>query len=276
MVKDSRLKKEVQEFYDTIGWRKKAGTLYEDAHRFEDLRPVSSDYVHRCHMRVKRYLRESGRYLLDAGAGPIQFSEYLEYSMGYRFRVCLDLSMTALREARDKLGDKGLYILGDIVNLPFRENAFGAVVSLHTIYHVPADEQKAAFLEIHRVLESGATAAVVYSWGDHSALMFLPVVVPRKTRALSRKLTGTIYLPKHQDPELYFFPHNYRWVRRNLMEVMDLDIVVWRSVSVPFLRQYIMDNHIGRQTLRFIYWLEEKLPRWAGRWGQYPLIIIRR
>jgi len=276
VVKPSSVKKEVQQFYDTIGWLKKGQTLFEDAYRFEDLRAVTGDYIRKCHLRVKRYLKQSGRYLLDVGSGPIQFSEYLEYSRGYEFRVCLDLSMAALVEARKRLQDKGLYILGDATNLPFRDNTFEGIVSLHTLYHVPADEQKTAFLEIHRVLEPTGSAVIVYSWGNHSGLMLIPVLIPHKIRALFKKIAKSTSLATHQGPRLYFHPHTYHWIRRNLMKGMDLEILVWRSVSVPFLQQYIADNHLGRRVLELVYRVEEKWPRWAGRWGQYPLILIHK
>ena len=62
--------------------------------------PVSRDYIHRCRLRVNRYIASRGDFLLDAGSGPVQWPEYLTYSEDYRFRVCLDISITALKEAR--------------------------------------------------------------------------------------------------------------------------------------------------------------------------------
>ena len=51
-----------------------------------------------------------GRFLLDAGSGPVQYDEYLTYSQDYRYRVCMDLSVVALQEARKRLGEKGIYV----------------------------------------------------------------------------------------------------------------------------------------------------------------------
>ncbi|MGE5072274.1 MAG: hypothetical protein ACM3MF_02515 [Anaerolineae bacterium] len=76
-------KQQVREFYDRIGWSQAGDDgLYQNA-RYEDLRPVSQDYIHRCHLRVSRHLAPSGRFLLDAGSGPVQWPEYLAYSQGY-------------------------------------------------------------------------------------------------------------------------------------------------------------------------------------------------
>ena len=104
------VQRQVREFYDSVGWQEISAGVYQNA-RYEDLRPVSREYVHHCHMRVNRHLPLEGEYLLDAGSGPIQYPEYLEYSRGYRFRVCLDLSRRALRGARERVGEHGLLSL---------------------------------------------------------------------------------------------------------------------------------------------------------------------
>jgi SAM-dependent methyltransferase len=129
-------KQQVREFYDQIGWSQAGEGLYQNA-RYEDLRPVVQEYIHKCHLRVNRYLDSAGDLLLDAGSGPVQWPEYLTYSEGYRYRVCADLSITALREARQRLGNKGLYVVMDIAHLPFHSDVFDGIVSLHTIHHLP-------------------------------------------------------------------------------------------------------------------------------------------
>ena len=109
---DAHVKQQVRDFYDSVGWRQIGEGLYQNA-RYEDLREVSRRYLQRCHMRVARFLPSEGRYLLDAGSGPIQYPEYLEYSKGFRYRVCLDISRLALLEARERIGAHGLYVIED-------------------------------------------------------------------------------------------------------------------------------------------------------------------
>ena len=53
------------------------------------------------------------------GSGPIQYPEYLTYSEGYQYRLCLDISIVALIEARKRIGEKGLFVVADVSNLPF-------------------------------------------------------------------------------------------------------------------------------------------------------------
>ena len=69
-MNDLEVKEQVRQFYNQVGWQKVGEGIYQNA-RYEDLRPVSSDYIHRCHLRVKRFLKPDGVYLLDAGSGPI-------------------------------------------------------------------------------------------------------------------------------------------------------------------------------------------------------------
>ena len=82
-MSEGEVKQQVRQFYDQVGWQKVAGDQYQNA-RYEDLRPVSAEYIHRCHLRVGRHLAPAGRFLLDAGSGPVQYPEYLTYSQGYR------------------------------------------------------------------------------------------------------------------------------------------------------------------------------------------------
>ena len=83
---------QVRQFYDKVGWQVVEDGNYQNA-RYEDLRPVARDYVHRCHLRVNRFLNPTGKLILDAGSGPVQYPEYLTYSAGYDFRVCVDISI---------------------------------------------------------------------------------------------------------------------------------------------------------------------------------------
>jgi ubiquinone/menaquinone biosynthesis C-methylase UbiE len=275
-------KQSVRRFYEGYGWKRNQDGFFTDASRFEDLRPVSAEYRSKCHLRVNRYLGKKGAgILLDVASGPIQYPEHRSYSDGFEFRICGDMSMAALREARRQLGDAGRYVQCDITHLPFKSAAVDAAVSLHTIYHVPAQEQGVAFEEVVRVLKQGCTAVIVYDWANHSLLMTFATAPRLAVRAFLR---GMKFLRKkkrikesgHSAPELYFHPHGHLWVKRNLLSRYDMDIMVWRSVSIPFLRMYIHQKLAGRLILRFIYRLEEVFPGLLGRLGAYPMFIIRK
>lgn len=61
----ANIKQEVRQFYDQVGWSLVSDDVYQNAH-YEDLRPVSREYIHRCHLRVCRHLQSIGTYILDA------------------------------------------------------------------------------------------------------------------------------------------------------------------------------------------------------------------
>jgi SAM-dependent methyltransferase len=292
----SEVKQEVQRFYDQIGWKLVSEDVYQNA-RYEDLRPVSRGYIHDCHMRVRRALKSHGRYLLDAGSGPVQYPEYLEYSRGYQYRLCADISITALKEARKRVGEQGLYVVADIANQPFKPGCFDGVVTLHTIHHLPESEHLRAFDELYRVLAPGSTAAVVNGW-DHSQLMALAEPLVRLGNSLRHvfdRLGGRKNLPlpdeapRRRNPAkdkkafkietgkgTFTEKHDAAWIKAQVGRHMPLEILVWRSVTVRFMRALIHPRLGGRTWLRLLFWLEERFPHFFGEKGKYPLIVIRK
>ena len=48
---DPELKADISRFYNQVGWQQQEDGLFQNA-RYEDLREVSREYIHRCHMRV--------------------------------------------------------------------------------------------------------------------------------------------------------------------------------------------------------------------------------
>jgi SAM-dependent methyltransferase len=287
----TEIKQQVREFYDQVGWQEISVGVYQNA-SYEDLRPVSHEYIHRCHLRVNRHLKPSGKYLLDAGSGPIQYPEYLTYSQGYQYRVCADISEVALQEARKRMeedgeaqGARGLFVVADIANLPFKPGAFEGVVSLHTIHHLPVEEHGRAYRELYRVLAQGCRAVVVNGWGS-APLKSLALGMARTVGRLrgknskGRNVEENIPLDASTLPRgtivrgTYVRKHNATWLEQEIGSQMPVRIFVWRTFGVKFLRTFIHPRLAGRGLLRLLYWLEERFPRFLGRNGQYPLIVI--
>ncbi|MBL7161542.1 MAG: methyltransferase domain-containing protein [Anaerolineales bacterium] len=285
MAMETDIKQQVREFYDQVGWLEVSKGVYQNA-RYEDLRPVSREYIHRCHLRVSRYIKPEGRFLLDAGSGPIQYPEYLEYSKGYHYRVCADISHVALQEARKRIGDHGLCVVADVANLPFKPDAFEGVVSLHTIHHLPQDEHVLAYNELYRVLFPGCSAAIVNGWGDAliPRLLSNPMRWTNRLIGIVRRIFG-IAPPEHpakpartaneNKPKSTFVrKYDADWLKGQLAPLMTIEIFVWRGVSVKHLRTFIHQGWGGRISLRFLFWLEERFPHFFGEKGQYPLVVI--
>jgi SAM-dependent methyltransferase len=256
----SEEKESVRAFYDEVGWQKADEDVFVDTARWVDRRPIVRDYVSGCRLRVNRHLEPKGRFLLDAASGPVQFPEYRSYSDGFERRICVDVSIVGLRAAKRSIRNKGIYILGDVTNLPLRDGAVDAAVSLHTIYHVPREEQATAFRELHRVLKPGGVVVIVYAWGRRGRRHRRPRRPPETDPT---------------EPKLYSYGHDYEWfVSQNWP--FRPEILVWSTVTTDFLARYVRPGRLGRQILWAIWRLEERFPHLAGRLGQYPLIVIRK
>jgi SAM-dependent methyltransferase len=260
-------KDRVREFYDTTGWQIDETGGFTDATLFVD--PGSEEYLGRCRARVREHLPESGQYLLDVASGPVHFPEYRAYSDGFEHRVCVDLSVVALRAARHNVGDSGVYVLGDVTALPFKDGSIDAIVSLHTLYHVPEQEQAAGFREIHRVLKPGGTAVVVYywqttPWRELSLPARLAVLPMRAARRLLRRVASS----SADAPDLYYFAHTRGWFTGQRWP-FEADIRCWSSLSPGLVEK------LPRPVTRLLFRLESRFPHLMGRFG-YPMIVIRK
>jgi SAM-dependent methyltransferase len=285
MVSDIEIKRQVREFYNLVGWQQASDGFYQNA-SYEDLRPVTHDYIHNCHLRVLRHLNPTGYLLLDAGSGPIQYPEYLDYSKGYQYRVCADISFVALQEARIRIAHQGLFVVCDIANLPFKSNAFDGVVSLHTIHHLPLDEHVQAYQELHRSLTETGRAVIVNGWDNPPLTIFLDFWIRLYERlyAMFRPLPKTASLgspsisstDQNNTRGTFIRKQNAAWLQKEIGKRMPISIWCWRSVGVRFLRTFIHERFGGRTLLKLIYWEEERFPHFFGKFGQYPLIELRK
>jgi SAM-dependent methyltransferase len=254
---------QVREFYDSKGWHADTAgpdVVYADAQLWEDLRPCAAAYVSACRRKVLDYLPQTGERLLDAGSGPIQYPEYLEYSRGFAKRVCVDVSERALAEARTKLGDRGDYVRASLLELPFPADHFDAAVSLHTIYHIDRDLQEGAVRELIRVVKPGARAVVVYANPDRLAARF-------------KRLAGRRTAP--DSGPIYFFAHPLSWWQR-FSDAAAIAIVPWRSLNANESRRLIPDNAIGAGIFRALLAFERAVPGWAKWAGCYPMIVLTK
>lgn len=279
-------KKTVQDFYDQLGWTT-VGQQFADTLIFADLRPVSLEYREKTHQRARSYLNKTGRYVLDAASGALPHPEMSVYSEGFDYRICLDFSFRALEAAQQRLGERGIYLLGDMTNLPLLDDSVDSIISLHTIYHIPAEEQRVALRELYRVLKPSGRAVIVYSWGSRSLLMKLGPPTARLNRGTIGMASFLASPPKRRSPEgarapatpgaplqLYSHFHSYSWFARELKAIGSFQLACWRSVNTAFLENYVKSWLCGKQLLSVLCWLEGTF-RWIfGRIGQYPMFII--
>jgi SAM-dependent methyltransferase len=278
-------KQEVASFYDKVGWQSEGDGLFQNA-EYEDLRKVSQSYIARAHARVGKHLPKRGKYLLDAGSGPVQYEAYLKYSEGFEKRVCLDLSFVAMQEARKKLGEKGFYVVSDVANLPFAPESFDGIVSLHTIHHLPIEEKADAYLYMYKGLKPGGSMVTVDGWGEHKLAKFWEKVIalarrlrraPKNLKPVTQAQNQAEEIQKVNGPAgTHVVKTSAAWFKSVIGDKIPYQIRSWRSVSVRFLREVVPDNAFGRLLLLKLSWLEDLFPRYFGENGQYPLIVFSK
>lgn len=265
----------VSRFYSTVGWETDGG-ITEDARRWEDSREHTSEYVSKCRLRVLRHIPADGVNMLDMASGPIQYKEYLEYSKNFRKRYCVDLSSSALEQARKRIGDHGVFLHGSFFDIPLGENFFDCAVSLHTIYHVDKDKQEEAVRKLIRVTKPGKPVVIVYSNPNtivshlRSSLAFR--LLGRARRALKRPRQEA---RKEEEFSVYFHSHPVEWWDR-FSDVAAVNIFPWRSFDSDTQKGLIPDNRIGKTLMAVLFRLEDRFPELFVKHFQYPLIVLTK
>jgi SAM-dependent methyltransferase len=263
MQRDLQAENKVRNFYDGQGWSKTDEGVSVDAALWEDLRPAAEFYVTACRRKLLARIPASGKRILDAASGPIQYPEYLEYSKGYEKRYCVDISESALKQAQEKLGDRGEYFRSSILELPFEDSFFDATISLHTIYHIDRDQQAAAVRQLIRVTREDSPVIIIYANPDRLFAM------------LKRWIKGAGPAASSDKDHLYYFAHPLSWWKQFKNEC-EVTILPWRSLTAKDSHRLVPNNIFGRILFRSILAIENWLPKLAARWGAYPLIVLTK
>jgi ubiquinone/menaquinone biosynthesis C-methylase UbiE len=289
---------QVSRFYNTVGWRTKDG-IAEDTRRWEDLREHAREYVSRCRLRVLRHIPARGESILDMGSGPIPYAEYVVYSRNFAKRYCVDLSADALDQARRKIGDHGVFLHGNFLDIPMQDDFFDCAFSLHTIYHIEAGRQEEAVRKLLRVTMPGRPVIIVYSNPDalvkwrfpfvtaparlarrllHAVNVLcgrMPAKLYRRLRRTAPALAAQSAKAPSDDLPLYFHAHPLQWWSRFSDEAV-VKILPWRFLDSDTQKKLIPDNASGARIFKALFALEERFPSFFARHGQYPLIILTK
>ena len=273
-------KQRVFDYYNDVNYKVKDSLkIYEDSPKWVDFRDVSSQYIKNSFTKASRFYPRSGEYFLDIASGPIGLNEYMALSDGYEYRICVDISINALIQAKiniEKAGKKGIYICGDITNIPIQDNACDTVLSQHTLYHIPKDDQLSAVNDMYRVAKPGSRIVIIYSWFYHSWFMNISLNLIQLYRIL-RHYTGKLYVRiVKSKPRLYFYPHSPKWFKKSFGFSNNIKFYCWRSTNKYFLDLYIHKWLFGERILKRIMKIEDKYSEFMSKFGEYPAIVISK
>jgi ubiquinone/menaquinone biosynthesis C-methylase UbiE len=273
-------KKRVFDYYNEINYQLRDSLkIYEDSPKWVDYRAVSSNYMRTSFKRASRFYAPAGKYLLDIASGPIGLPEYMSLCDGYEYRICVDISINALIQAKKNTGNAGkhgIFICGDITNIPIQNNSVDTVLSQHTLYHIPKNDQATAVNEMYRVAKTGSRIVIIYSWFYHSWFMniFLNVI---QLYRIMRHFAGKMYVRLfNSKPRLYFYPHSPGWFKKTFEFSKDIEFFCWRSTNKYFMNLYIHKWFFGRQILNKLCALEDKHSRIMSKLGEYAAIVITK
>ncbi len=247
-------KKKVREFYDEYGWLKDDGENYNDTVTFEDRRAVSKEYWSQCHLRINKHLGKGGDYLLDIASGAIPNDEYLTYSNNYKLRVCMDFSIEALRGAAERLNGKGIFVLGDMTQIPIADHCIDGVISMHTVYHVPQQEQTQAVSEAYRVIKPGKQAVIVYSWKDSRLMrltfgVYRPILKAYKNLRNKGKEKEKVNPQETRRTDLFVQQQNHDWFLKQIRKQYNARLSVYSAISRSFSQTFLQEKWMGKQIL---------------------------
>jgi len=109
---------------------------------------------------LKRLLPEEGTRLLEVGAGAGRNTSRYQ---GFQQIVLLDYSRTQIELAQKRLGvgDRYVYVVGDVYHLPFAPEVFDAATMIRTLHHLV--EPQNALSQIRPALVPGSTFILEYA-----------------------------------------------------------------------------------------------------------------
>jgi 2-polyprenyl-3-methyl-5-hydroxy-6-metoxy-1,4-benzoquinol methylase len=248
----------VRKFYNEEGWseRKK---ITKDAILFEDLRPVSQEYVSYCRKKIQNFIPKKGQHILDFASGPIQYKEYLNYSKNFQIRHCVDFSKEAIKKAKRKLKSKGRYYCEDILKIKFKKNFFDTIISLHTIYHISKNQQAEVIKKLISISKPNTPIIIVYS----------------NPESIISLIKNIFFYKKKLKQKLYFYCFKNKWWNQ-FSKLAKIKFYPWRSFSSQHQKMFFPNNYLGKIMFKILMYLELIFPNFFVKYFQYPIILLKK
>jgi SAM-dependent methyltransferase len=275
----------VKAFYDSYAWQRDetTGTL-QGSTLDDDLSDGAQKYGADNESRYRRFFEYGGRFFLDVGCGA---QPRRKLSASFKEHLCVDVSVVGLREARDRIGDSGSYILADMAALPFRGDSLDAALAGHSLYHVDKDLQTPVLKELYRVVKPDKTILVFYS--SRHNLISLAHMIPKALLGFGNLLLRPLKLrvspgsslrrfrvrkmsAEPAFPPLYAYPHNPRWLARTFKNA---DVTCLCTLTM-YDTALLSKLHLFRVVVPVVAFFERRFPHAMVYVGKYTCIRIQK
>jgi SAM-dependent methyltransferase len=266
MIKDRE--RELGKFFDLVGWQTEGGVT-EVARRWEDGREHVQRYASECRLRLLRHIPSSGENMLDVGSGPIQFVEFVEYSRNFNKRYCVDLSERALEGARSKIGDRGVYWRGSIVDIPLEDDFFDCTICIKMLFNIDKEQQEAVVRKLIRATQAGKPVIIVYN--NPRPLWLLRKLRDFKSKRKARRVESR----EHGGARLssQFHLHENAWWDR-FCDVAEVKLLPSQALNAEVQRTLIPNNRFGAMLLNLLSSFEEMFPNLSVKYFQGLMIVL--
>jgi ubiquinone/menaquinone biosynthesis C-methylase UbiE len=242
----------VQSFYDKFGWQTDGDKSGEDK-LFRTFPRGYDAYQPFADKRVLKLLEGKTGSILFVGAGDMP-ANHVKLSEQFDTVACMDISKLALELSEKKLG-RGNYYLDSIVSTNLESAYFDVVYCAHVVYHIDKMEQETAVRQMIRLTKPGGRIIIIYA-NPHS-----PFAIPGEiARWLKRGRVG-------DNPELYYSAYPFSWWNRFRPRMMP-----WQIIGSRPARTLIRGS--GTWFFKTAGWFEERFPKCAVKFWQYPIVII--
>jgi len=181
-------------------WNNIAEKFELTRHRVWDLEPLA-DYT------------KSGMKVLDLGCGNGRLYEILkDKEVEY---TGIDISENLINVAKKKY-PKGQFVIGDGINLPFKDHSFDIVYSIAVFHHLPSRELRIQFLkEAKRVLKKdGKIILIVWNLWQRKYFKLLVKYSLLKILHKSKLDWGDLYIPWQNQHQRYHHAFTKRELKK--------------------------------------------------------------
>lgn len=253
---------EIKAWYEK-NWQGQIGDTKAKKHH-EDLSNLGQRYIQAGEQRyIEEMSARSGNYFLDIRCGA---QPRLDASKGHQYHVCLDLSLSGLRQCRDILGARGIFVVGSATNPPLAKEFATTVLAAHCIYHISVDLQPIALRQLYLLVAKGGIFNVFY----FNPSLF-EMVATWRVRTLIRALKRN----RRNEATSYFHP----LPKSRMAEVINKDIGAreWAARPIRFFSLNVSRPIFALPALgRAVYSVFRALEKLPVALNSYLVYTIRK